>query len=148
MRFQAALLAAVLTIPATVASAQTPAVAGRIKLSSGSVFVVRGDHEDPARVGQPLYQTDTVRTGNNGRVGLTLKDDTRVSLGPDSEMRLDAFRFEPAEGHLSLVMTFIRGLAAYTSGRIARLSPDAVRLETPAAIVGVRGTTVGIAVAP
>jgi hypothetical protein len=33
-------------------------------------------------------------------------------------------------------------VAAYVSGRIAKLAPDAVRLETPAAIVGVRGTTV------
>jgi hypothetical protein len=42
------------------------------------------------------------------------------------------------------VLKFVRGIAAYVSGRIATLSPDAVRLETPAAIVGVRGTTVAI----
>ena len=33
-----------------------------------------------------------------------------------------------------------RGVAAYVSGKIAQLAPDAVRLETPVAIVGVRGT--------
>jgi len=37
-------------------------------------------------------------------------------------------------------------VAAYVSGRMAKLSPDSVRLETPAAIVGVRGTTVAIKV--
>jgi len=41
----------------------------------------------------------------------------------------------------------MRGVAVYASGQIAKLSPDAVRLETPAAIVGVRGTTVGLRVA-
>jgi hypothetical protein len=39
-------------------------------------------------------------------------------------------------------------MAAYVSGRIAKLSPDAVRLETPGAIVGVRGTTLALAVSP
>jgi len=42
----------------------------------------------------------------------------------------------------------VRGAAAYVSGRIAKLSPDAVRLETPQAIVGVRGTTLAIRVTP
>ena len=41
-------------------------------------------------------------------------------------------------------MRVVRGVAAYVSGRIAKLAPDAVRLETPAAIVGVRGTSVAI----
>jgi hypothetical protein len=44
------------------------------------------------------------------------------------------------------VLNFVKGVAAYVSGRMAKLAPDAVRLETPAAIVGVRGTTVAIKV--
>ena len=39
------------------------------------------------------------------------------------------------------MLKVVRGVAAYVSGRIAKLAPDAIRLETPAAIVGVRGTT-------
>jgi hypothetical protein len=41
-------------------------------------------------------------------------------------------------------MRVVRGLAAYVSGRIAKLAPDAVRLETPASIVGVRGTSLAL----
>jgi hypothetical protein len=44
------------------------------------------------------------------------------------------------------VLKVVRGIAAYVSGRIAKLAPDSVRLETPASIVGVRGTTVVIRV--
>jgi hypothetical protein len=47
-----------------------------------------------------------------------------------------------------MVLKFVRGVAAYVSGRIAKLAPDSIRLETPAAIVGVRGTTVAIRVEP
>jgi hypothetical protein len=45
-----------------------------------------------------------------------------------------------------MVLKFVRGAAAYVSGRMAKLAPDSIRLETPAAIVGVRGTTVAVRV--
>jgi hypothetical protein len=120
--------------------------AGRIKVTSGSAFVVRGGAQLPAQAGQILYESDTLRTGADGRLGVTLKDDTRVSLGPASEVRLDRFAYAPAESQIALVLRVVRGVAAYVSGRIAKLAPDAVRLETPSAIVGVRGTTIALRV--
>jgi hypothetical protein len=117
-------------------------------VTSGSVFVVRAGAELPASIGLAIYETDTVKTGADGRLGLTLKDDTRVSLGPSSELRIDRFRFAPADSHFGMALTFVRGVIGYVSGRIAKLAPDAVRLETPAAIIGVRGTTLAIRVAP
>jgi hypothetical protein len=124
-----------------------PAAAGRIKVASGDAFIVRGGTLLPATVGLPVLESDGLRTGEDGRLGVTLKDDTRVSLGPGSEVRLDSFLYDPAKGRLGLALKFIRGVTAYVSGRIAKLSPDSVRLETPAAIVGVRGTTLTIRVA-
>ena len=123
------------------ASAADPAAAGRIKVVSGSVFVVRAAGTIQATAGQALFEADTLRTGADGRVGITLNDDTRISLGPGSEARLDQFVYAPADKRGSLVLKVVRGLIAYVSGRIAKLSPDAVKLETPNAIVGVRGTT-------
>jgi hypothetical protein len=132
----------------TVASvrAQEAVGAGRVKVATGAAFVVRAGQSLPATPGQVVLQADVLRTGGDGRLGITLNDDTRVSLGPASEMRLDRFSYASADGGLALVLKFMRGVAAYVSGRIAKLSPDAVRLETPAAIVGVRGTTVAIRV--
>lgn len=129
---------------ATPALAQPQAVAGRIKLVSGSAFVVRGGKSIPATAGHEVMQADSLRTGDDGRLGITLKDDTRVSLGPDSEIRLEHFVYAPAEGNLALALKLVRGAMAYVSGRIAKLAPDSIRLETPAAIVGVRGTTLVI----
>jgi hypothetical protein len=130
------------------ASAQGPSAAGRIKVVSGEALIVRHGNGIPAQSGAAVYASDTLRTGHDGRIGVTLADDTQVSIGPRSEVRLDAFVYEPAQNQLGLVLKFIRGTAAYVSGRIAKLAPDAVRLETPAAIVGVRGTTVAVEVTP
>jgi hypothetical protein len=126
--------------------AQEGAAAGRVKVSSGAAFVVRAGQPIPATPGQAVLEADVLRTGADGRLGVALNDDTRVSLGPASEVRLDRFSYASADGRLALVLKFARGVAAYVSGRIAKLAPDAIRLETPAAIVGVRGTTVAIKV--
>ena len=139
-------LACVCVAAAAPAFAQQPAPAGRIKVVSGDAMIVRAGGNVPAQNGAPVYASDSLRTGKDGRVGITLSDDTQVSIGPGSEVRLDAFLYEPGQGQLALVLKFIRGTAAYVSGQIAKLAPDAVRLETPAAIVGVRGTTLAVEV--
>jgi hypothetical protein len=131
---------------ATPAIAQQQEAAGRIKVVSGSAFIVRGAETIPARAGELVYAADGLRTGDAGSVGVTLKDDTRLSLGPNSEVRLERYVYAPGSGGLGMVLKFVRGMAAYVSGRMARLAPDAIRLETPAAIVGVRGTTLAIRV--
>jgi hypothetical protein len=142
-------LAGVLTLvlaASTSALAQQPAPAGRIKVATGSAFIVRGETATPAKPGDVVYAADTLRTGADGTLGVTLRDDTRLSLGASSEVRLERYVFEPGNGGLGMVLKFVRGVAAYVSGRMAKLAPDSIRLETPAAIVGVRGTTITIRV--
>jgi hypothetical protein len=118
--------------------------AGYVKIVTGAVVIMRGGAEIPARPGDAVYESDGLRTGVDGRLGVTLKDDTRLSLGPNTEIALPEFKFSPAEGQLGLVMKLLRGVAEFITGRIAHLRPEAVRIETPAAIVGVRGTHLAI----
>ena len=140
------------SVIALVCAVSTPvfaqAPAGRIKTASGAAFIVRGGKALPAVPGQSVFASDHLRTGPDGTLGVTLKDATRLSLGPASELRVERFVYAPESGGLSMVIKFVRGAAAYVSGRIAKLAPDAVRLETPTAIVGVRGTTVAVLVEP
>jgi hypothetical protein len=136
-----------LVVGAAPLSAQAPnAEAGHIKVFSGSAFIVRGSALVPAQAGQVVFEADSLRTGADGRLGVTLKDDTRIALGPSSEVRVDRFVYAPADARMGLVLKVVRGVMAYVSGRIAKLSPDAIRLETPAAVVGVRGTTLALRV--
>jgi hypothetical protein len=121
------------------AEAATSSV-GLVKLAEGTAVVQRGAQTLPARPGLFLLEGDTLRTGADGRLGVVLRDDTRVSLGPETEIRIDRFIFAPSQSQLALVLKMLRGVAAYVSGKIAQLSPDAVRVETPVAVVGVRGT--------
>ena len=144
------LVVAVLLLCAVAAPvfAQDRPVAGRIKVSTGSAFIVRDGAQTPAQVGLIVFEADGLRTGADGKVGITLNDDTRLSLGPNSELKLERFMYAPADSGFGVVLKFVKGAATYVSGRIAKLSPDSVRLETPAAIIGVRGTTLAINVLP
>lgn len=143
-RFSAALL--ILIAVSVPVSAQPSAPVGRIKVVSGSAFILRKGDAIPAKVGEAVFETDGLSTGPNSRLGVTLRDETRISLGASSEIRLDRFVYSTADGQFAFVLRIVRGIAAYASGRIAKLSPDAVRLQTPAAIVGIRGTQVAIQV--
>jgi len=146
LRFLVLTLALVLAAEG-VPLAQQPA-AGRIKVATGSAFIVRQGQTMPAQVGQLVLEADGLRTAGDGRIGITLNDDTRLSLGPNSEVRLDRFLYAPAEGRLGFVLRVVSGIVAYVSGRIAKLSPDSIRLETPSSVVGVRGTRLAISVTP
>lgn len=122
--------------------AQEPA--GRVKVASGSAFIVRQQQQIAATVGTVLFESDLLSTGDDGRLGVTLRDDTRISIGPRTEVRVDRIAYRPAEGQLALVLAILRGAMAYVSGQIARLSADSVRVETPDAIIGIRGTRLAI----
>jgi hypothetical protein len=143
-------LAAVVLIcaVATPVMAQERAVAGRVKVSTGAAFIVHEGAQIPAQVGQVVYESDGLRTAADGKIGLTLNDDTRLSLGPNSELKLERFTYAPADSAFGLAVQFVKGAATYVSGRIAKVAPNSIRLQTPAAIIGVRGTTLAISVQP
>ena len=129
-----------LTFIAVPARAQDPTPAGVIKSAAGRATIVRATGELAASPGGRVFQGDTLRTGADGRLGLTLKDGTRLSLGGSTELRLDTFQYAPAEGRLGLVLRLVRGATAYISGHIAQLAPGAVKIETPTSVIGIRGT--------
>jgi hypothetical protein len=114
--------------------------AGRIKAVVGTASIVREGHTKPAVVGAQVYESDVLRTGFNGQLAVMLRDESRVSIGPNSELTLSAFSYAPSEGKLALALRMARGVLSYVSGRIAALMPEAVRLETPSSVIGVRGT--------
>jgi hypothetical protein len=119
--------------------AQVPVV-GRIKNVTGRAVLVRNGQEVPVTAGLGLQESDSLRTGEQASLGLTLGDGTRLSLGPDTSLHLSRYAFAPAEKRLTLTLRLLRGTLAYISGQIARHAPTAVTIETPTSIIGVRGT--------
>ena len=53
---------------------------------------------------------------------------------------MDEYVFEPQKKKMSMLMRIIKGTASYLSGIIGKQSPDTVKIKTPEATIGIRGT--------
>jgi len=122
------------------------AIAGSVKTVQGIAVVHRGAQAIPATEGMHLLVNDTLQTSANGRLGAILQDGTGIGLGPNTELKIDSFIYEPANGKLALILRLARGVLAYFSGRIARLAPGAVSVETPVGVMGLRGTHMAVSI--
>lgn len=115
---------------------------GIVKSVSGNVYLQNGSSSIKAIPHMRISQGDRIVTEANSSVGLIFEDDTVVSLGPKSDMIVEEFLFNPAEKKLSFVARMVKGTFSFISGQITKLAPKQVRLETPDATLGVRGTKV------
>ncbi len=123
-------------------------VIGVVKTVKGTVSLIRDQQTAPATVGAKIKMNDAFQTGPDGSVGLILRDDAVLSLGPDSKIVIDQFLFSPAEGKLGFLVRILRGTAVYLSGIIGKLSPGSAKFETPVATIGIRGTRFAVKVGP
>ena len=119
---------------------------GQVKTSSGDATIVRGGASLPARPGDPVYQSDTIVTGSGGTIGITFIDNSVFSTGPDSRLSLQQFSFDVTTLAGSMLAELSKGTLTVVSGDITHHTPGAMRIRTPSAILGVRGTTFAVQV--
>lgn len=131
---------AILLVVLLLAAPVTAAEIGQIKIAKGQVTVEREGRILPGAVGTRLQVSDVVRTGADGSVGITMGDDSLLSAGPNSALSLERYEFDPTTNKGRFDAALNRGTLAVISGRIAKQSPGAMTVQTPAAILGVRGT--------
>lgn len=123
-----------------VVDAQAVDSIGLVKTSKGSVTIERSGQKIAAPGGTKLYSSDQVQTGADGAVGMTFIDNSRLSLGANSILALEKFRFNTTTHEGEFVSSVKRGTLAAVSGKIAKQTPEAMQVRTPSAILGVRGT--------
>jgi hypothetical protein len=113
---------------------------GQVKTAKGTVHVERDGKRLPATVGMPIQQADALVTGADGAVGVTFIDNSLLSTGPNSVLVVDRYDFNTTThaGHFDASLK--KGTLAVVSGKMVKQSPDAMKVRTPAAIMGVRGT--------
>ncbi len=129
----------ILALSASAAKADNSQVA-QIKTVSGQAEIVRNGARSAARVGDPLYERDTIETGADGAIGITFIDNTVMSGGPNSQIVLEDYKFNSSNFKGSMLTDMNRGTISMISGDIARSTPGAMKVKTPTAILGVRGT--------
>ena len=126
-------------------AAELPPIA-QVKKVTGQAAVVRSGERRPATVGDMLFAKDIIETGTDGGIGITFIDNTVFSAGPSSQIALDEFQFDSNDFRGAMLADMRQGTLAVVSGDIARSTPGAMKIKTPTAILGVRGTTFAVQV--
>ena len=114
--------------------------AGTVKAVTGTVTVERDGKALPLGVGDKILPQDKLITGKDSHVAVTLRDDTLISTGADSQVALREFAFDAGTHDGSLFVAVLRGVTAMVSGLVAKANPQAMRVTTPTATIGIRGT--------
>ena len=89
--------------------------------------------------GLSVEMQDSIRT-QQGKVGITFEDDTRVQVNENSRLVIDDFVYDPKSKGGKLGAKIALGTVRYASGQIAKSTPQNVALSTPTATISVRGT--------
>lgn len=141
----AAVLAAIVAATASfsgASAAETGRRAGVAAAVQGEVSVtgpVRPTVEAVSS-GMDLVLDDRLATGAESRAQALLIDETTLTLGPDSELTIDRFVFDPDGGASEITANFVKGAMRFVSGRIGQLAPERVNVRTPVGTLGIRGT--------
>jgi hypothetical protein len=125
---------------ASVTSAASQNQIAQVKTVSGQVKVQRDSGQTTPKPGDALFEKDTIVTGADGAIGITFNDNTVMSAGPNSEISLQQYTFDSSNFNGSMLTELRKGTLSVVSGDIARSSPGAMKVRTPAATLGVRGT--------
>lgn len=138
------IIAALLLLSPSAAFAAAAAAPLNIGVASAVRGAVRATAPGAAgrvvETGKPVYSRDKVSTGPEGKLQILLLDQTSFTVGPNSELELDEFVFDPATNAGKVSAKIAKGAFRFVTGKIARRDPSTMQVTTPVGTIGIRGT--------
>jgi hypothetical protein len=98
------------------------------------------------RINDPIFERDTLVTGPNSALGVTFDDQTTFSLSADTRIVVDAFVYQKGGAGNAANFNIAVGTAAFVASLVAKTGD--MKITTPAATLGIRGTTGVVEVPP
>lgn len=95
--------------------------------------------ETAAKVNDPVYRGDVIKTGADGRLGINFADGSSFNLSSNARMELNEFIYDPASKSNSTLFSLAKGTFTFIAGSIAKTGD--MKVDTPVATMGIRGTT-------
>jgi hypothetical protein len=118
------------------------AATGSVTIEHVNAVVVQANVSGQAgqtKVGDLVYQGDVVRTGADGKVSINFADGTSFNLSNNANMALNEFVYDPNGKSNSTLFNLSKGAFTFVAGKIAKTGD--MKVETPVATMGIRGTT-------
>lgn len=128
-------------VAALLPAAASGAPAGEVEFARGiGTAQTAGATPRALSQGVAIEQGDVLTMASNSFAVVKLVDGTRMTLRPNTTVRLDEFAFDQPGRSDSLVANLVKGGLRVVTGLISKRSTDAARLTTVTATVGIRGT--------
>lgn len=99
--------------------------------------------EQVVRTSTPVYLDDSLRADSTGLAQIRLVDDTKIVVGPGSNVTLDDFVFSGSASAQVVTVSVTKGAFRWISGRSGS---KAYKIRTPAGSIGVRGTAFDVTI--
>ena len=134
---------ALMLIFSTVAGAE---VVGRLTQLEGRVDLLKGG-KLPAvalKVNDTVEPGDVIRTKSLSKAQITFIDNSLLTLSQEARIAIEEFKFEPSQGKRQAVLEIFQGLALAVVNKILKAEEPDFVIKTQTAIVGVRGTEIGM----
>lgn len=119
------------------------ASSGTFARSDGVVLAVVQQSEVDSATGRrtlmvetPVYSGDRIITGPAGEAQIRFRDNTRLVVGPNSTMVIDAFVFADDDTARQISINAVKGAFRFIAGNSPK---DAYTITTPTSTIGVRG---------
>jgi hypothetical protein len=113
---------------------------GIIKNVTGQVQIVRNGTNSDAKVGSSVEEKDKIIVLEKSSVGISMNDETLMSLGENSSLIVDKYTFNPVTRDGKVETSILKGTLRFVTGLIGREHPEAISVNTPVATMGIRGT--------
>jgi hypothetical protein len=132
---------AVLVFNASIAIAE-PLTVGAVDKVQAHVDATQAGQTRPLVINSDIYFRDRCQSGEGARLQVTLKDGTQLTLGEHATLVVDEFIYDPHTSRAELAIRVVKGAFLYVGGLIDKATDAKVRIRTPFAAIGIRGTTV------
>lgn len=88
----------------------------------------------------PLFEEDTLQTDARSKVQIMFTDNTLISLGNATTMKIAEYRWQPERNDGALKTKIKEGTFRVMGGALALAAPQNFKTETPTATIGIRGS--------
>ena len=146
----ALLLVAFLGVLASAGLVQAADIVGHITKAEGRVeFLKQGKLPvTTAKVNDGVEVGDVLRTKSLSRAQITFMDNTTVTLSPESRIAIEAYMFDAAKKKRNAVLQLFQGVAHFVVTQVFKVKEPDFVVKTHTAVMGVRGTDVGLRLSP
>ena len=112
---------------------------GNVATLTGTATVTRNNAATPLKLQDDIYLNDVLQTSANSTLGVTFNDATTFNLTANAQITVDNYVYEDGGKQNAAIFDIAKGTVAFVAAAVAKTGD--MKISTPTATLGIRGTT-------